>query len=416
MPISLKDEIIKFYELERVTCRKTPQNVKKMFSFYQNLLNMNGKLKFEGSFIDNNYKKFKNNEFYSSFMVNNIKFINSAEPNINNIIRDIILYNEQNEFYKFIGCSTGSRDVSKEEIKKFLKNSKKINIPYYEEEIKIEDEIFIFKMKPEIILENGYNDSDIDIALMAFMFNKDILNSVPKNSRGSIYKIQIIKKGNEPKPKKPKNKKNKLSPKIEIIEEPIIITDDEATHEEPFIMTDDETTQEEQFIINDDETTQEETIIINDNETTHEDPFIITDDETTQEETIIITDDKSDDISLLSDITDDNFILYEDTKELNKIIDITFNKRQNINNNEQIYIKEILFNLIESNKKFQNIINGYNTITVLRGIHHDKNLLDISKHFNGYLFNTLNNKRSNTFHFYIYNDKVCNITELNNII
>jgi hypothetical protein len=391
MSKSLKDEIIKIYMLEKIIGRNPPKIINDMFSLYANLLNINGVNNLETSFISKNYKKYKNNEFYASFaMIKNL-IIKNTGTTINNMIIDIISCNEQKEFMKTTNSMIYKFDIPKEIIKLFLKNSKRINIPYYEDEIKIENETFIFRMKPEILLDNGYDYCDIDISSLAFMFNKDIFNgTIISDIRCIIYKIQIIKKGNEPKPKKPKNKKNKLSPKIEIIEEPIIINDDETTQEEQFIINDDETTQEEQFIINDDETTQEERIIIND--------------------------DKSDDISLLSDITDDNFILYEDTKELNKIIDITFNKRQNINNNEQIYIKEILLNLIESNKKFQNIINGYNTITILRGIHHDKNLLDISKHFNGCLFNTINNKRSNTFHFYIYNDKICNITELNNII
>jgi hypothetical protein len=405
MPISLKDEIIKFNTIEHEMNKDIPISTRKMIYFYNNLLNFTNTLKLETCFISNNYKYFKNNEFYASFMIEEDKFINCTEANIHNVVREIILYNKHPDIIEYL--TNDNKNIDKEniksaEIKKFLINSKRVNTTYYEDVVKIENETFIFRMKPELILEKGYREEN-DVSFLPFVSCDETILSKIKKHHGTIYKIQIIKKGNEPKPKKPKNKKNKLSPKIEIIEEPIIITDDEATHEEPFIMTDDEITHEEPFIITDDEIT-------------HEEPFIITDDEITHEEPFIINDDKSDDISLLSDITDDIFILNEDTKELNKIIDITFNKRQIINNNEQIYIKEILLNLIESNKKFQNIIIGYDTITILRGIHHDKNLLDISKHFNGYLFNTLNNKRSNTFHFYIYNDKVSNITELNNII
>lgn len=82
---------------------------------------------------------------------------------------------------------------------------------------------------------------------------------------------------------------------------------------------------------------------------------------------------------------------------------------------EEKYIKYLIYDLYRNNKKFKDLVDKYPLLVILKGIHSDINKLN-SNHVTGFLKSKKMGLITETFHFYIKNNKISRLTSLLNYI
>jgi hypothetical protein len=92
-----------------------------------------------------------------------------------------------------------------------------------------------------------------------------------------------------------------------------------------------------------------------------------------------------------------------------RTLNIEFYK--NIYFNDKDKIIRMITNLYNNNNNFQALFNSYNLLKIVKNLHEDKFL---GLHFNGNFYNKTN--KSNQLHFYVQNNEITTITEVNYLI
>jgi hypothetical protein len=365
---------------------------KECIPFYNHLLNINQKNKLSNTFAYVNNEKYKSNEFYCSFVLIEDNSIMSFHGNsINDVVKQILVANsdelkEQDEKYD-IAKNENNIPISKKQIKNCLNNSYKIYEETYTETFTIETSTYTIKMKPEIILFDGV-DSYQDSTILIF-YDNDLIYDVCKYKPHFtvIYKMQIIKDNRKVFDDNELialfdggviNKNNNCNIKISSKNKKVVITNN----------------------INCNITVNSDNSINNsDNDNSDSDNLFTDNFDNISVEHLNIEDSES------NDFNDDriNDTVYKP---------VSFKVPSPHKNT----IIELLNELQTNNIKFIQLLDNYTNINIIKGLHYDniKNLH--SYHFTGYLYNNKTKIRSNTLHFYIINNSIYSITEINNLI
>jgi len=117
--------------------------------------------------------------------------------------------------------------------------------------------------------------------------------------------------------------------------------------------------------------------------------------------------------------TDESNFIEEEPKQENIItypFNITFYTKEFFSNDNKDYIKNLFHNLYDSNTSFQDLMNNYDTIHIIKNFHTDGKSKDNSLHLTIVIINNKNNKKTDTLHSYIKNNCITTITKIQNII
>ena len=95
---------------------------------------------------------------------------------------------------------------------------------------------------------------------------------------------------------------------------------------------------------------------------------------------------------------------------------ITFNWKCRFSYDDIKFIKYLLHKLYKTNENFNVLMKEYDTICIVKNLHYDNENIIQTLHFNAYLYNNTENKRTRIYHFYLQNNAVYRITEMIDII
>ena len=327
------------------------------------------------------------------------------------------------------------------------------------EKFKCDGKHYVMQMEPHLILTKGFKDYN-DASLLPFLYHySDIseLNNIFENHKVTVIYKYIFNEYNEKKRSnketlkeihlrmakmKNKMKKEKLKPHISnlsplLTDEKLIelFKDDNITkqpkkkkekNKSPIndilteIMREDSQslsdidiaeTAAPDIAIKQEETT-EQNIEINQKETTE--PNLENKQEETTEPDIAIKQEET---------TEQNIKFNQDTldypteQETLKESELKLEYKDSIDPKDKPKINHYLHMLFNENQNFKNRMEEYDIIYITKSIHYDLLRSKKSCHFNAKLINKTNAIMTNEYHFYIhpFNDKICSITEINNI-
>jgi hypothetical protein len=97
------------------------------------------------------------------------------------------------------------------------------------------------------------------------------------------------------------------------------------------------------------------------------------------------------------------------SKSRTELLNITFDKNIYFTDKEKII--RLINALYNSNNNFKALFNSFNLLKIIKNIHKDNYL---GMHFNGIFYNK--NNKSNQMHFYIADNNISTITEVNFLI
>lgn len=126
--------------------------------------------------------------------------------------------------------------------------------------------------------------------------------------------------------------------------------------------------------------------------------------------------DNSDIEAVISDTESDNSdgIGKDEFKKSQYPFNLSFNYNTRFNSKNRII--ELIYNLYDGNKSFQNLMMVYNCICIIKDIHNDSITDDKTLHITIFLKNIHTNERSETLHGYIKNDCIISLTRIHNLI
>jgi len=95
---------------------------------------------------------------------------------------------------------------------------------------------------------------------------------------------------------------------------------------------------------------------------------------------------------------------------------ISFNKKSYFSHDDKMYIRSLIYKLYSKNEKFYLLMDSYNTICIVKNFHYDNEAILHTLHFNAYLYDNIDMKKTKIYHFYMQNNDIYRITELIDII
>lgn len=376
--------------------------------FYNHLININNKNNLLTSFTYISHNKYQNNEFYCAFcLIEGMEIISFNATNINEVVKQILICNsdefeEQDGDYNIIE-NKNNIPISKKQIKENLKKSCRINNEdNFIQTFNIENHTYTIKMKPEIILFDGIDRYQDNTAII-FFDNNFIFDAIKDIDYYTvIYKIQILKdnrkKFNDDElillfDKDVINKNKNCSIKINSKKHNVIITNNincniliNSNNDDNIVLS------------NNDNSNNDDNTVISNNDNSNNDNSNYDDNSIYDENTIISNNDNS------------------NNEISSKIIKPVYFRTCILSPDEKNEIINLLNVLQNDNIKFIQLLDNYSSINIIKTFHYD-NIKNInSYHFTGYLYNSILKIRSNTLHFYISNNIINSITEINNLL